>query len=470
MSHGHWYQRLHWRAVVLFFLTLILVNTVIWIWLGVRFPDEIRSVRRGLAAGVFGGALAGLAVAYYIRRLVLSRLDRARHRVQNSLKGAALDFRQDEVDLGAEDLIEGISALRAEVESLQAQTNRLSVLLDGMNESVIMTDERERLLIMNSVAERVLGLDGTSIGKRLVEVTEFPEVSNIVAEVLWNNEAVVREIEDVLEANDVRHYTVSAAPIVDDSGGSSGSVLVLYDITRLRRLEQVRRDFVANVSHELRTPIATIRSVSETLLMDEVNLDPVSSDFVETIFRNSGRMTRIVEDLLTLSKLEASGEDFKPELVDVSLEVSDVLDEYREPAAKRGVRFDVALEDLRCQVLGDSFALRQIVQNLVENAIKYTPDGGTISITGRRENGRCLISVKDTGVGIPESHVPRVFERFYRVDAGRSRDVGGTGLGLSIVKHLVRRLGGDIEVSSEVGVGSTFTFWIPMGEEEEQDG
>ena len=240
-----------------------------------------------------------------------------------------------------------------------------------------------------------------------------------------------------------------------------GSVVVMYDVTRLRRLERVRRDFVANVSHELRTPIATIQSASETLLMDEMDVGPVSREFVESIFRNANRLAQIVEDLLTLSRLEAAGEEFSKHGIELAEVVAEILDRFSSPAAKNGVVLDVEFDEDLAAVEGEPRALGQILSNLVENAIKYTPDGGVVRIKGWNEDKRVLVSVTDTGIGIPKEHLPRIFERFYRVDYGRSRHVGGTGLGLAIVKHLVRKLGGDISVTSTAGKGTEFVFWLP---------
>lgn len=467
MNEPHWYERLHWRAFLIFFVLLIVVTTIIWVALGQQFPEDIRLIRRGLAAGVLGSLLAGIAIAFYTRRLVVGRLERARRRVRDVLESDApeLSFREDEIDLMSAEIIEGIAALRTKLGRLEQEKTRLSVLLSGMSEAVVMTDERERILVANPVAEKVLKLPKKYEGKRLADVCGVPRVSDLVAEVLWNQELLLSELDHEVGPNDIRHLSVSAAPIVDENEESTGAVVVLYDVTRLRRLEQVRRDFVANVSHELRTPIATIQSASETLLMESVELVPVAEDFVDTIFRNSNRMATIVEDLLTLSKLEAAGEEFKRHRVDLPNVVASVLDQTGPAAREAGVTIEVDLDENLPAVDGEPGAVNQILQNLVENAIKYTPEGGRVCIEAHAKKKKVIVRVTDTGIGIPGEHIHRIFERFYRVDEGRSRDVGGTGLGLAIVKHLVRKQGGDIDVESTPEEGTTFKFWLRIHRE-----
>lgn len=461
MKQVQWYSRLHWRAFGLHLFTLLIATFVVWMGYSRLNPEEFESARRGVAIMAVASTLTGAVVAILTRGRVLRGLDKARDVLEASIAGAPSSREsRDEIDLVSERLVDSIARLRERVARLEQERARLSVLLSGMSEAVLMMDERERILVANPVAERILSLPQNYEGRRIAEVSRMKSLGDIVSNVLWNKRPAITEIDWGVDPSDIRHIWVSAAPIIE-ADEPVGSVVVMYDVTRLRRLERVRRDFVANVSHELRTPIATIQSASETLLMDEMDVGPVSREFVESIFRNSNRLAQIVEDLLTLSHLEAAGEEFAKHGIELAPVVADILDRFSAPAAKNGVELDVEFDDDLALVEGEPRALGQVLSNLVENAIKYTPDGGTVQIKGWNEDRRVYVSVADTGIGIPTEHLPRIFERFYRVDYGRSRQVGGTGLGLAIVKHLVRKLGGDIAVTSTAGKGTQFTFWLP---------
>jgi two-component system phosphate regulon sensor histidine kinase PhoR len=255
-----------------------------------------------------------------------------------------------------------------------------------------------------------------------------------------------------------RRLLVHAAALPDEPGGL---LAVFVDVTDLRRLEMIRRDFVANVSHELRTPIATIRSAAETLRR-AIDAGPeAAADFIQIIERQAERLQHLVEDLLDLSRIESRQFRLALESVPVGPMIEHILPAFREQAAAKRLRVSTEIpRDLR-SVRADRRALEQILTNLIENAVKYGGDGGTVTVRASTEGERVRISVADTGPGIEAAHLPRLFERFYRVDAGRSRELGGTGLGLSIVKHLVEAMGGKVSVDSAPGRGTTFTFTLP---------
>jgi two-component system phosphate regulon sensor histidine kinase PhoR len=238
-------------------------------------------------------------------------------------------------------------------------------------------------------------------------------------------------------------------------------LVVFVDVTELRRLESLRRDFVANASHELRTPIAAVRSATETLRSGALD-DPMAAiRFVDIIDRNAQRLQSLLEDMLELSKLESNEFKLKRDRVELARVVPIVLALFRERAEKKGVRLGAELPPKQTAVEGDARALEHVLSNLVDNAVKYCPSGTKVIVSAAEEDDRVKLVVSDSGPGIPAEHLPRVFERFYRVDAGRSRDVGGTGLGLSIVKHMVEAMRGRVAVESEVGRGSTFTVSLP---------
>jgi signal transduction histidine kinase len=241
---------------------------------------------------------------------------------------------------------------------------------------------------------------------------------------------------------------------------AGGAVLVLHDVTDLRRLETMRRDFVANVSHELKTPLTSIAGYAETLV-GETPDGPTTRRFLEVILGNARRMHRLVDDLLDLSRIESGGWLPAPESVDVADTAAEVLENFADRARAGGVTLQVEVPPDAAPLVADPQAVRQILTNLIDNALRYTPPGGRVSIASWRDHHDTMIEVRDTGSGIPAEHLPRLFERFYRVDASRSRAEGGTGLGLAIVKHLVEAHGGICTAESALGQGTVIRIRIP---------
>ena len=307
---------------------------------------------------------------------------------------------------------------------------------------------------------RTVAGDGGVAGKHLLEVYRSPQLKDAMDESVVTGEPLTREL--VLRRGEAPVHLVLAVAALRRPDGIHGAVAVLHDITALRRLERVRRDFVANVSHELRTPLATITGYAETLLSGAVELDPVSREFIETIERHGRRLSVMVADLLMLARIEASGEGVPRVAMRVSDVVVDVLDDVQPLADDRGVNLRIYRLSEVPPVRADQRRLTQVLRNLLENAITYTDRGGKVSLraTVDKADGRVKLEVKDTGIGIEAQHLPRIFERFYRVDEGRSRDAGGSGLGLALVKHMVQTMGGDIQVESTPGKGTCFTVLL----------
>lgn len=439
--------------------TFLLVIGIGGVWMALHFlspADDVAETRRGLALAGLVSMVIGFGVASWVRAWIRDDLERSRNEILETLEA--------EDSAVPEELGDSVKELRKKVSQLETDKARLSVLLGAMSEAVVMLDGLERILVANPMAEKLLGLTTPYSKRRLGEVTQMKRLTDIVSDVLWRQTATITEVDWPASHNDIRHLWVSVAPITSDDKDPAGVVVVMYDVTRLRRLERVRRDFVANVSHELRTPIATIQSSAETLLMDGMDVGPIGVEFVETIHRQSGRMGQIVEDLLTLSRLEAAGEELAMQNVEILVVAQDVLERFRPVAQKNGVSLEIEVPEDLPPVQAEPRALQQILANLVENGLKYTPEGGQVIIRATRRDSDVVITVEDNGIGISPEHVHRVFERFYRVDTGRSREVGGTGLGLAIAKHLVRRLGGDIVLESQPQKGSKFKFWLPAHE------
>ncbi|MGE0352676.1 MAG: ATP-binding protein [Gemmatimonadales bacterium] len=343
-------------------------------------------------------------------------------------------------------LAERFDQLRRE----QAET---AALLESMIEGVIAADARGHVIMANEAARRMLGY---AAGVPLPDLPQLfrAKAAREVVDLARNGQSVHgRELEmddRVLAAN------ARALP-----GG--GVVLVLIDLTEMRRLEKVRRDFVANVSHELKTPLTSISGYAETLLADQPDRT-TAERFLQVILGNARRMQRLVDSLLDLSRIESGRWQPKIETLDLNLIGREAADALRDRVTAGKVRLELDIAPEAARLRADPDAVRQILTNLIDNGLRYTPAGGRIIARARRNDGEVALSVSDTGTGITSDHLPRIFERFYRADSARSRDEGGTGLGLAIVKHLTEAHGGRVAAESELGRGTTITCWLPAGD------
>jgi signal transduction histidine kinase len=339
--------------------------------------------------------------------------------------------------------------LRTRIDELRREREETEMLIESMIEGVIAADAEGNILICNSAARRILSFTADGRLPNIRSLFHQRDARETVEQMMAGEAVTDREIE--LDGR-VLLFAAKALP-------KAGAILVMHDVTDLKRLEVVRRDFVANVSHELKTPLTSISGYADTLLADEV--DPATrSRFLGTISANAHRMQRLVDDLLDLARLESGRWQLAPEPVDVEAAASDAWSSLAGRAAQRGVRLSISTPP-GVRVTADPEALRQIFTNLFDNSIRHTPEGGEIAVSVTVGDSTTEIRVRDTGSGIPAEHLPRVFERFYRVDPGRSREDGGTGLGLSIVKHLVEAHGGRIQVESALGSGTTMCISFP---------
>ncbi|MDX6770548.1 MAG: ATP-binding protein [Elusimicrobiota bacterium] len=332
---------------------------------------------------------------------------------------------------------------------------QLAAILGQMAEGVVAVDAAGRVILVNAALSELLGVDAEGArGRSYLESLRHHGLVSLLGAVLEQKERLSRELR--LFAPDELVFDAYAAPLLD-AGQPAGALVVLHDITRLRRLEQVRRDFVANVSHELRTPLASIRGYAETLREGAVDDKSNRMEFLKTIEEQAQGLTKLVDDLLDLSAIESGHR--APRLLPVELPplAREVARHFGPLSSGRGVALAVSLPDDLPRVAADKDQLRQVLANLVDNAVKYTESGGSVEVSARVEGGEVVLTVRDTGSGIPEADLPRVFERFYRVDKARTRDAGGTGLGLAIVKHLAEAQGGRVWVESRQPGGSTFS-------------
>ncbi len=407
--------------------------------------------------------LLSAVVALLISRSYTDRIERLR---EFSVRVAEGDFRTLPGD-GKGDTLEslGISLnqtaqrLDRTIRTLTEERNLSSAILGSMVEGVAVVNGVERLVFANPGFAQILDLDVPPVsGSSLLEVVRQTELIEAVRRVLAGEPRVEAEI--VTGTLRQHHFAATVASV--RAGETSGAVIVLHDITELRKLERVRRDFVANVSHEFRTPLTAIQGFSETLLAGAVN-DPNNRDrFLGIILEHSRRLARLTEDLLRLSEMDAERLELEVRRLAVSQLVESCYETAQRRAAEKGLALSLQLPGRLPDIAGDSRRLQEVLQNLLDNAIQYTLPGGKIVLSAEAKNDEVIFTVSDTGIGIPRSDQPRIFERFYRVDAARSREAGGTGLGLSIAKHLIEVHGGRIWVESEVGEGSQFHFAIPL--------
>ncbi|MEK7384340.1 MAG: ATP-binding protein [Elusimicrobiota bacterium] len=344
------------------------------------------------------------------------------------------------------------------VEGLSRDKAQLSAVLDQMTEAVVAVDAEGRVLLVNPALSRLLAVDEAQArGRRYVESLRHNGIAELLGSVLRERREMAHEVR--LFSPDERIFEGHAAPLIQD-GRPCGALLVLHDITRQRRLEQVRRDFVANVGHELRTPLASIRGFAETLREGAVDDKENRIEFLRTIEEHADRLTKLVDDLLDLSAIESGHRAPRLEPTDLAALLAGSSRSFAPMAVARGVTLKVVAAPDLPKVSADGDQLRQVLANLLDNAIKHTDSQGHVDICAEPWHGGVRVTVSDTGSGIPADDLPRVFERFYRVDKARSREAGGTGLGLSIVKHLVEAHGGEVSVESRRPGGSAFRFTL----------
>ena len=354
------------------------------------------------------------------------------------------------------------------IEDSSKEKNQLQAVFEGMSEGVLVVDDKGRTRMVNEALGRLFPLPSPVEDKVLLEVIRNAQLESSLRGVLEKGEHSVFEMD--VPGPEMKSIEVNVLPVFRTPGDGgvqrsvTGAIAVFHDITRMRKLEKVRQDFVANVSHELRTPLTTIKGYAETLLEGAIK-EEVAPQFLQIIKRHTDRLTKIVEDLLTLSTIESREFCLTLETISLSELIDDAIDFVKEPAEKK--RISITRGDLPKPffVHSDRKYLEQVLINLMDNAIKYGREEGRIAVAaGETPSGEVRISITDDGIGIPREDLGRIFERFYRVDKGRSQEIGGTGLGLSIVKHIVQAHGGRVWAESTPGKGSTFFVTLPKAD------
>src|SRR3954468_613503 len=422
---------------------------------------QLRAVLSATLAALAVALLGGAAIAWIFSmrigrrvRLIAGVAERYR---RGDLTPPQLGFGDDELGTVARALDESVQEVGRRLAEQARDRARMEAILAGMVEGVIVVDPQARLQLVNDAARQMLTLDegNAAIGRPYIEAIRLPAIAELVAGVLAGRAPAAVQLSPPRDPT--RTIRAAAAPAVGTA--AHGVILVLHDITDLRRADQIRRDFVANVSHELRTPLTAIRGYVEALSEGDAD-ENERQRFLEIIARHTQRMERLVKDLLRLARLDAGQETLDLAACDTRGVADAVVADLAPTAAARGQRIEIRVGDGAGTVRADPVKLHDALRNLVANAITYAPEGSIIRLTADRLDSRVAISVSDEGPGIPDEDLDRVFERFYRVDKSRARDPGGTGLGLAIVKHLVELHGGTVRAGNNPDGGARFTITI----------
>lgn len=428
-----------------------------------RLEAALSSLRAILGAALVLAIICSLLLSYVIAHLTsrpLRTMAAAAARIGKGDFSCRIPLTsQDEVGELAAVMNEMTAKIEEQMEKLSTERNRLDTILHSMGEGVIVTDAAGIVTLANPAFRSLFPPGKDMEGRSLIEITRQPEMHNALKKVLDTREEIVEEMS--LVTPEERHLLTHWVPLPED-GALLGAVAVFHDITDLKMLEKIRKDFVANVSHELRTPVSVIKGYAETILSEGQALAAEKSlQFTEIIHSHAERLGNLINDLLTISRIESGALSLELSSVNLSSTTQRVFRLLERKAAVKGITLiaSPSLDDIP-PAIADPGKLDQVFINLLDNGIKFTPSGGTVTVSATALDDHITIDVADSGIGIPAQDLPRIFERFYRVDAARSRDMGGTGLGLSIVKHIVQALGGSISVDSIPGKGARFSFTL----------
>ncbi len=349
--------------------------------------------------------------------------------------------------------------INTKMEEIVSSKSRFEAVLLSMYEGTMVVDKNGSIILMNQVLKKIFHVDKDPIGQKPLEIIRNIEIEEIVGNVLKSKECIASQEITILAPNE-RTLQVYAAPVLRGKE-LDGAVLVFHEITKLRHLENVRKDFVANASHEIRTPLTSIKGYAETLLEGAIDDKKNAKDFLQIISTDSNRLVQLVDDLLDLSRIESDKLNLNFSPHSIKSIVERVLVGLEKQASNREITLKKDIPENISEVSIDDASIAQVLLNLIENGIKYNKKGGSITISAKEDGNFVRVDVSDTGIGIPEEDLPRIFERFYRVDKARSRELGGTGLGLSIVKHIIQAHNGEVSVVSELEKSSTFSFTLP---------
>ncbi len=475
-----WSHSLVFKFFLSYFAVILLIFAGFYIYSDsllrefyVEVDSVVGSMRRALLFGLFAVSLLGLVLAYgfscRLSRRVSRLVDFSRDLAGGSFPQNVVNVdSRDEIDLLEQHLNDMSLKIRENIGQVVAEKDKIDSILRCMAEGVLVLDPKGHVLLINEQAKRIFpAAQGRDLqGASILELSRHPELLEVIEEVIAFDFSLGRYSREI-ELEEGRWLRVNGVSLRNDQRSALGSIVVFHDITEIKRLELMRSDFIANVSHELRTPLTAIRGYVETLRRSPPTDPAEAQHFLGIIERHAERLGRLTEDLLTLSDLESGKAQLSQQPVEVGLLVQRVLEVFLDQAARKNVKLNQRIEFGLPPLIGDWDRLQQLFINLVDNAVKYTPEGGEVTVTGGRTSDAAPresgveIAVADTGHGIPEKDLPRVTERFYRVDRARSRDLGGTGLGLAIVKHIVQLHKGELLIESMAQKGTTVRVLLP---------
>lgn len=415
----------------------------------------------GLLIGSLGAALIvilllGVKITARYTKPIEAATKVAIELAKGNYKARVYEDPQDETSMLSQSINVLARNLQEITRSQEMQKDRLRTLIENMGSGLILIDSRGYINLINRAYKEIFHINPSDYLHRLYyEAFEHKEVIKLVEEIFMTEVKVRKQL--LLEVDiERRHFDVYGAPIIGTNDEWRGIVLVFHDITELKKLEQMRKDFVANVSHELKTPITSIKGFTETLLDGAMHNEETLEYFLSIILKESDRLQSLIHDLLELSKIEQHGFELELQTINIVQMLKEIIIILQGKAEAKEIILE-SLSEKDVFIQGDLNRLKQVFINLINNAIAYTPKGGKVQAIIEEKNDEVLVHIKDTGIGIEEKEIPRIFERFYRIDKARSRNSGGTGLGLAIVKHLVEAHHGYITVKSKVGKGTTFT-------------
>jgi two-component system phosphate regulon sensor histidine kinase PhoR len=450
-------KRVGWRPVASYFILVLAYIILIHLYSG----SKLTFWGAGAIAFSFAAVLALFMYSCFIKPLgeiFNVTQDMARGNLDREIR----IYYDNEIGELARSINYMARQLKDNLDDIVLEKNRIQAILSSMSEGVIVMDTWGRVILINSVTEELFRITmAASRGKNILRVIRNYELERMLNQSLETGRSMQKQVQ--ILAPEPRIFQVHIIPLQNPGADRGGVVMILRDITERKILEEMRSEFVANVSHELRTPLTSIRGFAETLLDGALEDPRLAGDFLKIINAETERLSRLIDELLNLSKLE--NHKFMPNLQ--PLEIKDLLERVvavlKSRAEEKQLAVKVEVPEFFSTVPGDPDMIYQVLINLIENAICYTQPGGEITVSASASPEDIRVDVRDNGIGIPAESLPRVFERFYRVDKARSREQGGTGLGLSIVKHIIDAHHGNVQVESEVGVGSTFSFVLPLG-------
>jgi two-component system, OmpR family, phosphate regulon sensor histidine kinase PhoR len=360
--------------------------------------------------------------------------------------------------------LENVFARQQELErQIAGRESGTQTILGAMQDGLLVVDARSRIMLMNQPFEKLFELRDPAVGVPLIEAVRHATLDELIADTLGTGEAMRGELSVTdSRTHSERHIEVSAVPIKKADDEMSGAVVLFHDITELKQLDRIRREFVANVSHELRTPLSILRGYLEVLLDEPETSREELTRILSIMERHSKRLQRLVDDLLSLAQLESSQAKLELSVVRVDELLNNLIRDWKEKLAAKNLKVIVDSASEALTLRADGTRLEEVLHNLLDNAVKFSPENGQIHLRAVRRGSEMVLSVADNGLGISKEHLPRIFERFYRADKARSRELGGTGLGLAIVKHIAQLHGGRVEAESELGRGTTIRVVLPL--------